>query len=362
MKPHRLAIAATPLLVLAVAAAVVLRPPQTPELPEPPLKALAAEHGVRLGNHAIYSRLREEPYTDILTTQFDFALADNTPNWYFTDGGLRPSPTGYDFAQMDQVIGFAEAHDMPIQAHHYVWGEEKWLPDWLKNGAYDPGQLRAFMKDHILTVGGRYKGRIAEWTVVNEAFSRGQGLYGLRDWWADHTGGKGYIDEAFGWARQADPAAKLVLNDFQNESLNTVSNEMYGYIKEARARGVPIDGIGMQMHIDGAHPPQKNEVIANMKRFGELGVEVYVTEFDVNMSDLPVDDAGKDRIAANIYYEMLSACIESKVCRSFAYLGITDKETWYNYLGLTGARPLMFDRNYNPKPAFFSTRRALEEP
>jgi endo-1,4-beta-xylanase len=136
---------------------------------------------------------------------------------------------------------------------------------------------------------------------------------------------------------------------------------MYEYIKGAKARGIPIDGIGMQMHIDGTHPPTKDEVISNMKRFGELGVQVYVTEFDVNMNDVKADSVAKDEIEGQIYYDMMRACIESDYCHSFALLGITDKETWYNYTGLKDARPLPFDDNYQPKKAYWEMRRALEE-
>lgn len=335
---------------------------KTVKLPEPPLKDLAKAQGVELGNFAIANHLNSKPYTDILTSQFDFALADNTPNWYFTDGGLRPSATTYNFKQMDEVVNFAESHNMAIQSHHYVWGEQKWLPDWLKNGGYNKQQLMDLIHDHIMTVGSRYKGRIKEWTVVNEPFTRQQHLYDLHDWWADNTGGWDYIDQSFIWARQADPSAKLILNDFNNEGINDTSNMMYDYVKAAKARGVPIDGVGMQMHLDGAHAPTKDEVISNMKRFAALGVEVYVTEFDVNMADVKTSAAGKDQIEGNIYYEMMRACIESKVCHSFAYLGITDSETWYNYIGVKEPMPLMFDGDYDPKQAFWSTRVALGQP
>lgn len=331
-------------------------------LPEPPLKELAARHQIELGNFAISTYLDEPRYSNILSSQFDLALIDNTPNWYFTDGGLRPNPSAYNFATMDKVVAYAQAHDMNIQAHHLLWGEEKWLPDWLKGGQYTSDQLLKIIDDHIATVAGRYAGRIQEWTVVNEAFTRQQHLYGLHDWWADNTGGgTGYIDRAFIDARQADPQAKLILNDFGNEHFNPVSNAMYDYIKAAKARGVPIDGIGMQMHIDGTHPPLKDEVIQNMRRFGQLGVHVYVTEFDVNMSNVPASNETRDAIEANIYYEMMRACIEATDCHSFAMLGITDRETWYNYLGpsAANARPLMFDKNYQPKPAFYSLRNAL---
>jgi endo-1,4-beta-xylanase len=263
---------------------------------------------------------------------------------------------------MDQVVIFAEQNHMSIQAHHLVWGEEKWLPEWLKNGNYTKSQLLDLIHNHISTVAGRYKGKIKEWTVVNEAFSRAQHIYGLHDWWADHIGDQSYIDESFRWAHQADPNAVLILNDFNNESANSISDTMFNYIKSAKARGVPIDGIGMQMHIDGTRPPDKAAVIANMQRFASIGVGVYVTEFDVNMADVKAKSAQKNRQEAQIYYNMMRACIESPACHSFSILGITDNESWYNHLGIKDARPLPFDGKYRPKPAYYSLRQALQQP
>ncbi|MEO5627992.1 MAG: endo-1,4-beta-xylanase [Candidatus Saccharimonadales bacterium] len=349
------------LIVVGLAAYQVFTPLKSPRLPHPPLKALANQQNIALGNFAIANHLGSKPYTDILTSEFDYALADNTPNWYFTDGGLRPSSSTYNFEQMDKVVDFAAANNMPVEAHHFVWGEEKWLPNWLKEGKYNKQQLLDLLHDHISTVGQRYRGKVDTWTVVNEPFTRQQHLFNLRDWWADNTGDQDYIDQSFIWARQADPEATLLLNDFNNESINDTSNLMYDYVKGALARGVPIDGIGMQMHLDGGHPPTKDEVISNMKRFADLGLKIYVTEFDVNMNDVKTNATGKDQIQGNIYYEMMRACIESKVCHHFAYLGITDDETWYNYIGLNDPRPLMFDRRYQPKQAYFSTRAALEQ-
>lgn len=340
---------------------MITRQPQTPILPKPSLKALAARHDMQLGNFAILSRLDERQYSSILSSQFNLALIDNTPNWYFTDGGLRPSPTTYDFGDMDRVVSYGEAHHMALQAHHLVWGEEKWLPAWLKDGHYSKEQLMGILHDHIQTVAGRYSGKIQEWTVVNEAFPRGLRIGGNHDWWADHIGDMEYIDQAFVWARQADPHAVLILNDYMNESINEISDAEYAYVRGAKTRGIPIDGIGMQMHIDGAHPPQKDEVIANMKRFGDLGLAVYVTEFDVNMHDVNAGEPARRQIQATIYYEMMRACIESGVCHSFSFLGITDKETWYNYMNAPDANPLLFDDRYVTKPAFYAVRAALTQ-
>jgi len=330
-------------------------------LRQPPLKTLAANHNIELGNFAIPSRTNEAPYNYLLTSQFNLALVDNQPNWHFTDVDLRPSPTTFNFSRVDQVVDYATAHHMAIQMHHLIWGDEKWLPDWLKNGGYNKQQLLAIIQNHISVMGARYSGRVEEWSVVNEAFTRAQHLYGLHDWWADHIGDQSYIDKSFIWARQADPHAKLILNDFNDEIYSTTSNNMYSYIKSAKQRGIPIDGIGMQMHIDAAKRPNKNEVISNMQRFGKLGVSVYVTEFDVNMNSVVGSKDYKDKLQADIYYDMMRACIESKVCPSFSILGITDKETWYNYIGSTKANPLPFDKNYNPKPAYYALYDALKQ-
>jgi endo-1,4-beta-xylanase len=328
---------------------------------QPALKVLAAKHGLELGNFAIYTHIYEKPYSSILTNQFSLALVDNTPNWYFTDGGLRPTASTYNFGQMDKVVKFAVDNNMKIQAHHLVWGDEKWLPVWLKNGQYTKSQLLQIIHDHIYSVVGRYKGQIQEWSVVNEAFTRAQHLYSLHDWWADHIGSQSYIDNAYIWARQSDPKAILILNDFNDEIYSPTSNNMYSYIKSAKQRGIPIDGIGMQMHIDASIRPSKAEVISNMQRFGKLGVKVYVTEFDVNMSSVSGSSSYKNQLQAAIYYDMVRACIESRVCPSFSILGITDKETWYNYMDVKNADPLPFDDKYKPKPAYYGLFDGLQK-
>lgn len=330
-------------------------------LPTPSLKELAKKKGIELGNHAIYVRVNEPAYDEILKTQHDFVILDNSPNWHFNGYDLRPAKDKYDFSQLDYLMNYAEKRSMPVRLQHLLWGEEKWLPSWLTNGHYTKEQLDKIIDDHIRTVMNRYKGKIREYTVVNEAFTRGEHLYNLRDWWADATGSREYIDRAFIDARAADPNAVLILNDFGNDTKNSVSDAMYDYIKGAKARGIPIDGIGMQMHIGGANPPKKEDVIWNMNRFAELGVKVYITEFDVNMADAKGTYAQKAEQQGRVYHDMMRACIESIDCRSFTMLGITDKETWYNYMNLHEPMPLMFNERYEPKPAYYGLRAALSE-
>jgi endo-1,4-beta-xylanase len=333
-----------------------------PELPTPSLRELAEDRKLELGNFASLKYLRERPYSELLRDEFSFVMADGEPNWKFEEHTLRPSRNRYDFRDLDQVMVFAEENNKPVRVQHLLWGDEKWLPEWLKKGGYSKKELHGIIEDHIRTVVKRYKGQVREYTVVNEAFSRSLEKGGNKDWWGTRLGQE-YIDKAFITARQEDPEAKLILNDFGNERINDVSNLMYKYIKEAKARGVPIDGIGLQMHINGLDAPTKEEVVKNMRRFKEIGVQVYVTEFDVNMHGFEGSAEDRNKQQAKVYSDMLSACLEvgNEICPSFAYLGLIDRQSWYKGIGLTDALPLMFEDDYDPKPAFWAVRETLKK-
>ncbi|MEI6228848.1 MAG: endo-1,4-beta-xylanase [Candidatus Saccharibacteria bacterium] len=242
-----------------------------------------------------------------------------------------------------------------------MWGDAKWLPDWLTQGKFSREQLLDIIHNHISTVGAKYKGTVREYSVVNEAFSRKLFTGGNHDWWGDNLGYYEYIDKSFIWAREADPNAVLILNDFGNETEGEISNSMYDYIRDAKSRGIPIDAIGMQMHISGTNYPSREKVVANMKRFAGLGVKVYVTEFDVNMSGATGGLKHRGQLQAQIYSDMLGACLDvgSSICPNFGFLGLTDRQSWYNGLGIHDADPLMFNDNYTPKPAFYAVRDIL---
>lgn len=291
-----------------------------PQLSDPPLKELAERRGVQLGSFASLKYLRERPYADILASEFEYVIIDGEPNWQFEDATLRPGKDEFDFTDMDQVFDFADQNDMPVRVQHLLWGDDKWLPEWLKDGEFNRAELLEIIRDHIYMVGTRYRSKVREYTVVNEAFSRKLETGGNKDWWGERLGTE-YIDKAFMWSREADPNAVLILNDFGNETQGNISDLMYEYIKDAKARGVPIDGLGMQMHISAANVPSKDEVVANMRRFADLGVKIYVTEFDVNMHDVQMNKAEEESLQAEIYKAMLGACLEvgPEVCANFGF-------------------------------------------
>lgn len=326
-----------------------------PVLPSPPPKDLAAKNNIRLGVHVDLDRLDDRVYPDIVSSQFGFVTIDG--GIHFSE--VQPTPNRYDFSRSDKIVAFGEAHNMPVQLHHLVWGDDYVLPKWLTEGNYSKQQLLDILHDHITTIVKRYKGRVNEYTVLNEAFTENQHVYGLRNWFADHLGNDPkYMDDYFIWAHQADPDARLILNDFNDQTKNSVSDAIYDYVKSARARGVPIDGVGMQMHIDGLYPPNKQAIIDNMKRFGEIGVPVYVTEFDVNTNSVKASREYKNKLESKITYDLVRACIESKACVSFNVFGIGSKNDLLKKITRADSRDYMFDSRYRPRPSFYAFRQA----
>jgi len=195
------------------------------------------------------------------------------------------------------------------------------------------------------------------------------------DFWYKKIG-PDYVEPAFRLAREADPNAILILNDDHNEGRQTqgnikITDAMYEFVKKLKNSGVPIDAVGMQMHLLGPfayekrRAPKKEKVIANMKRFAELGIDIYVTEFDVNLTDIPGTQSEKWAFQAKVYGDMLQACLEVPACKSFSVFGISDCFSWYNVcdgcLNLPNAEPLPFDRNFNPKLAYYAMHDVLAE-
>ena len=330
-----------------------------PNLPTPPLKDLARQQGVELGVLANPDRIDDRVYPDLISSQFGFVTIDG--GIHFAD--VQPEQGKYDFSKADRVVDFAEKNSMPVQLHHLIWGDDSRLPGWLTEDDFTKQELEDIQRDHIETIVKRYKGRVQEYTVSNEAFTENQHVYGLTDWWADKTGNNlEHIDKYFRWAHEADPAAVLILNDFNNETKNSVSDAMYEYIKGAKARGVPVGGIGMQMHIDASRPPQKQQVIDNMNRFGDLGLPVYVTEFDIDTNAVDGDTEYKQQLESRLMHDMTRACIESETCVSFTVFGVTRKNDFLKMIGRTNSRDYMFDSRYQPRPSFYAFREAWLEP
>jgi len=326
------------------------------------LRKEAQRLGLLVGTAVDPARFSEPLYAEMLASQFNMVEPENAMKWR----AAEPARGQFNFTTGDQVVEFAEAHQMKVRGHNLLWGI--FNPAWLTEGHFTPDELRSIMKNHIITVVSHYRGKVFAWDVVNEAFDRnGQLKHTL---WYDRPGiglagqGTAYIAQAFRWAHQADPQALLFYNDYAAEGLNAKSDAIYAMVKDFKRRHVPIDGVGLQMHLmDLDQIP--TSVADNIARLAALGVQVHITEMDVA---LPIDASGKPLHRADlsrqakIYGEMATICAEQPGCTAFQTWGFTDKYSWIpHYTKGKKGDALLFDANYRPKPAYRAVLKAFAQ-
>ncbi|MDT0323681.1 endo-1,4-beta-xylanase, partial [Streptomyces millisiae] len=299
------------------------------------LGASAAERGRYFGTAVAANRLGEAAYASTLNTEFNSVTAENEMKWDATE----PNRNSFTFGAADQIVNHARSRGMRVRGHTLVWHSQ--LPGWV--GGLNANDLRAAMNNHINQVMGRYRGQIHSWDVVNEAFQDGNSGARRSSPFQDRLG-NGFIEEAFRTARAADPNAKLCYNDYNTDGINAKSNAVYNMVRDFRARGVPIDCVGFQSHFNSASPVPA-DFQANLQRFADLGVEVQITELDI---------AGSGTAQANSYSRVVNACLAVSRCTGITVWGVTDKYSWR-----ASDTPLLFDGNYNKKPAYTAVLNAL---
>jgi endo-1,4-beta-xylanase len=243
---------------------------------------------------------------------------------------------------------------MRARGHVFVW--HKQVANWVTNGKFTPEQLAEILRKHILTVGGRYRGKIYAWDVVNEAILEDGSL---RDSvWYNQPGigrkGTSYIEQSFRWAREADPKALLFYNDYSAEAVNAKSDAIFNMAKDFKARGVPIDGIGLQAHFTAQSIQKMTSIDANVKRITDLGLQVQITELDVR---LKLDSSGKVSDAelaeqAKVYGALAAICLKYPLCTAIQIWGFTDKYSWIPRANPGFGAALPLDSSYQAKPAY----------
>jgi endo-1,4-beta-xylanase len=267
-------------------------------------------------------------------------------------GPVHPEPDRYDFEAGDALVAFAQANGMAVRGHTLVWHWQN--PDWLVQGNHTREALMDILRNHITAVVGRYRGQIDAWDVVNEALDA-QG--NLQDTIWLRGIGPDYIALAFQWAHEADPEAELFYNDQAAEGMNAKSDAVYQLVKGLRDSGIPIDGVGLQMHVDLNAVPPPGEVAANMARLGELGLEVQISEMDVRLG--PEITPEKLQRQADIYRELLSVCLQAENCNTLVVWGATDAYSWLPELTGMPDAGVLFDLHYQPKPAVEALMKTL---
>ncbi len=332
------------------------------------LRAHAESHGLLVGCAVAPERLaNDHQYASLVATQANLLVAENAMKWY----ALRPAPDKFDFTAADAILAFAESHNQKLRGHNLCWHEA--LPHWFAS-TVTKDNAREILTKHIETVAGHFAGKIQSWDVVNEAIDpaspRPDGLR-VSPWL--ELAGEDYIEVAFRTARQADSKALLTYNDYGIE-LDTPKQVDKRAKVLSLVRGLHkltfIDAVGVQSHlsvgdIGSGSVRDFGGLLDFVRELRGMGLQVFITELDVNSQKEQGTASEIDAEVARIYREYLTRMLAEPNVTAVLTWGITDRYTWLNsprYARSDGQRqrPLPFDANFAPTPAFFAERDALD--
>ncbi|MGA4683954.1 endo-1,4-beta-xylanase [Micromonospora sp. AB353] len=327
-RSHRMVLAAvTSALALAGAALVV---PSLAQAAASTLGAAAAQSGRYFGTAIAANRLGDSTYSTIAAREFNMITAENE----MKPEALQPNRGQFNFSSGDQIYNWATQRGLKVRGHTLAWHAQQ--PGWMQS--LSGSNLRQAMIDHINGVMAHYRGKLAAWDVVNEAFNedgsrRQSNLQGT---------GNDWIEVAFRTARAADPSVKLCYNDYNIENWSYGKTQgVYNMIRDFKSRGVPIDCVGLQTHFTGGSSLPGN-FQTTLQNFAALGVDVALTEVDVTNS------------STSQYAGLTQACINVPRCIGITVWGVRDSDSWRS-----NESPLLFDGGGNKKAAYNSVLNVL---
>lgn len=348
----------------------------TPTMGEPSLQILAASKGLTFGSSAgmgawgsLGGSLRDPDYRQILIRQCGGLVCENEMKW----GALRPDQHRFNWTGADALAAFAQTHDMALRGHTLLWHHPQWFPDWLTNhdfGTAPAAEAERLVSEHVAAVCGRYP-QIVSWDVVNEAVDADTG--GLRDTSLSNAMGHGVIDLAFHAARDAAPDTQLLYNDYMSWEAGHEKHRagVLRLLEGLVARGVPIDGLGVQSHIGsgntdgsvGFDTAQDRQWRLFLDEVTGMGLDLVITEFDVHDKNLPARTAPRDRAVADLARRYLDLMFDYRQTRAITAWGMVDSYSWLQNLwpradGIA-KRPTPFDAAYRAKPLHTAIAAAL---
>lgn len=322
------------------------------------LRQLAQERGLLWGAAVQDGQLADQNFSKLLKAQAGLIVPENSLKW----DQLQPEHGKFDFSKADGLLDFANNNKMSMRGHVLVWHQQ--LPAWL--GSLNKQDLAMAMQQHINTVVSHYRGKLQSWDVLNEIIAEdGNGL--RKSIWLDNLGPQ-YIDQALLAAHKADPNVPLVINDYglEGDDPKTARKRatLLSLLKDLRSRGIPLQAVGLQAHL-AATPtgPTFNTLPDFLHKLAALNLDVYITELDVNDSQLAAGISGRDKRVADIYEDFLSVVTKDPNVKLVATWGLSDRFSWLNQAFPRSdhlpQRPLPFDMQEQIKPATKSIIKVL---
>jgi endo-1,4-beta-xylanase len=307
-----------------------------------------------IGVAVVKERLEDPIYGNLVAKEFSSLTAESSMKF----GALQPEQGKWTFSKADAIVAFAQKYHMRVHGHTLIWAAESSNPKWVLEFKGNRAAWLNLLKTHIKTVVSRYKGKVASWDVINEAVDKNGAL--LNNVWLRNIG-KDYLGYAFKYARAADPDAKLFYNDYDQEFGGKKMQTIMDLVAESKRNGVPLQGIGFQSHTVLRIEPER--FYNNMKLVADAGMLVHISELDISVRyqkgdtfeltpALAAEQGAKFKALVKAYM----TAVPKKLQFGITTWGVCDFNSYFNhgYPNSDHDYPLLFDKNYNPKPAYKS--------
>ncbi|MEM6551594.1 MAG: endo-1,4-beta-xylanase [Planctomycetota bacterium] len=318
----------------------------------PSLRETAEPRRLRVGAAVkLPRRGRPEPeaYWRVLGEQFDTVVAENAmkPRW------TQPERGQFDFTAADPMTTFAAQHGQAVRGHTLAW--HSGIPDWMKE--LDPQQdaIADVLRDHVHGVADRYRGRVFAWDVINEVFDKG----GWRDTLWRRALGDDLLPSVFRWAHEHAPDAELFYNDYGIEKPGWKIDATLAEMRRLLDLGVPLHGVGLQCHHTVHDAPTESQLADVIGRIVDLGLKVHLTEIDIRVptNDGPATTHYDQQ--AEVFGRMIRTAVAFPAMDAVLFWGFTDRHSWVPSFFEGWGDALLFDANFEPKPAYFAVREAI---
>jgi endo-1,4-beta-xylanase len=314
--------------------------------------SLKGSFTIPIGIAIVKERLDDPIYGAMVAREFNSLSSESDMKF----GNLHPAQDKWTFAKADAIVAFAQKYNMRVHGHTLIWAKDSVQPQWIKDFQGDSTAWDGLLKTHIQTVLAHFKGKITSWDVINEPVASDGTL--VNNVWLRKLG-VDYIFKAFKYAQEADPSLKLFINDYGQEFGGKKMTVLLNLVTQARAKGIRIDGFGFQAHTVSRIDPQL--FYNNFKRTADAGLLVHLSEIDISVRYQQADTFALTTEIANAQAATWKAITKAyltaiPVAQQFGITtwGASDKDSFFNkgYVNYNHDYPLLFDANYNAKPAY----------
>jgi endo-1,4-beta-xylanase len=352
------------LLQMTAAGVAASNAPIAVAAPTPSLGAIAARNGYLFGAAAAEVIDKDAAYRDLYVTQTKLITTDVA----LKIGRIAPQPGPKHFESADRLLAFCHQHGIAMRGHCLIWNE--WNPDWVKN--MSATERRMYFDSYIEEVVSRYSGKLQSWDIVNEPFWPGHhapGGFRVGPWY--DAFGPDYVRRAFERAALVDRTTKFVLNEAQTERDDelglAVRSGLLKLVADLKNAGVKLDVVGLQGHLQPQYPHDPARFDEFLRALADLGVDIYITEFDVCDDVFPDDVEARDAAVAKTAQQFLETTLRHPAVKALITWELADNYSFYrgiyrakNPTAARLPRPLLYDDKLQAKPLWGAIAQAVE--